>query len=65
MQGIIILIISFITTYVISKTTNLKPVTNYNDNFEYLPLLTSNLYADLLIIIITFTGVLEKNHGKF
>jgi len=60
MQGIIILIISFITTYVISKTTNLKPVTNYNDNFEYLPLLTSNLYADLLIIIITFTGVLGK-----
>ena len=58
MQGIALLIVSFITTYVISKNTNLKPVVNYNNNFEYLPLVTSNLYADLLIILITFTGVL-------
>ena len=40
------------------KTTNLKPLVNYNDNSEYLPIFTSNLYADLLIIIITFTGIL-------
>tara|TARA_B100002019_G_C21044190_1_gene485945 strand:- start:108 stop:704 length:597 start_codon:yes stop_codon:yes gene_type:complete len=58
MQGITLLILSFISTYVISKNTNLKPVVNYDNNFEYLPLVTSNLYADLLIILITFTGVL-------
>ncbi|MAV65049.1 MAG: hypothetical protein CMG00_07660 [Candidatus Marinimicrobia bacterium] len=58
MQGILILLLSFLATFIISKTTNLKPVSNYKNNFEYLPLLTSNLYADLLIIFITFAGVL-------
>ena len=58
MQGFILLIFSFIFTFFISKTTNLKPLTNYNDNNDYLPILTSNLYADLLIILITFTGIL-------
>ena len=58
MQGLILLALSFLVTYVISKTTNLKPLVNYNDNSEYLPIFTSNLYADLLIIVITFTGIL-------
>jgi len=58
MQGILLLALSFLITFVVSKTTNLKPVANYNNNFEYLPLLTSNLYADLLIIFITFSGLL-------
>ena len=58
MQGLILMALSFLVTYVISKTTNLKPLVNYNDNSEYLPIFTSNLYADLLIIIITFTGIL-------
>ena len=58
MQGIILLIISFILTFLISKLTNLKPLVNFNNNFEYLPIFTSNLYADLLIVFITFTGIL-------
>ena len=58
MQGIIILLISFVLTFLISKFTSLKPLVNYKDNFEYLPILTSNIYADLLIILITFTGIL-------
>lgn len=58
MQGFILLIFSFIFTFFISKTTNLKPLINYNDKNDYLPILTSNLYADLLIILITFTGIL-------
>ena len=58
MQGLILLILSFVVTYVVSKTTNLKPLVNNNDKSEYLPILTSNLYADLLIIFITFTGIL-------
>lgn len=58
MQGFTLLVLSFIFTFVISKTTNLKPLINYNDKNEYLPILTSNLYADLLIILITFTGIL-------
>ena len=58
MQGLLLLALSFLVTYIISKTTNLKPLVNYNDSSEYLPIFTSNLYADLLIILITFTGVL-------
>ena len=37
---------------------NLKPLVNYKDKFEYVPILTSNVFADLLIIYITFTGIL-------
>ena len=58
MQGLILLALSFFATYIVTKTTNLKPLINYNDSSEYLPIFTSNLYADLLIILITFTGIL-------
>lgn len=58
MQGVFLLVLSFILTFFISKTTNLKPLVNYKNHFEYVPIITSNLYADLLIIFITFSGVL-------
>ena len=61
MQGLIILILSFVVLFFVSKFTNLKPLINYNNNFEYLPIFTSNLYADLLIVFITFTGLLGKH----
>lgn len=62
MQGELLLAFSLLVTYVISKTTDLKPLTNYEDYSEYLPIVTSNIYADLLIILVTFTGVL--GNGK-
>ena len=66
MQGIIILVITFIVTYVVSTFTDLKPLTNVNDTFEYVPILTANIFADLLIIWITFSKVLERgNPGKY
>ncbi len=58
MQGLIILGISFVILFLVSKFTNLKPLINYNKKFEYFPILTSNLYADLLIIFITFSKLL-------
>ena len=58
MQGIIILVITFIATYLVSTFTDLKPLTNVNDTFEYVPILTANIFADLLIIWITFSKVL-------
>ena len=58
MQGLIILGISFVILFLISKFTNLKPLINYNKKFEYFPIFTSNLYADLLIIFITFSQLL-------
>ena len=41
-----------------SQFTNLKPTINLNNKFEYIPIITSNIYADLLIIFITFSGIL-------
>ena len=72
MQGIILLVLSFIVSFILSKTTNLKPLTNYNDKFEYIPILTSNILADILIVFITYLyfphkcvlplGILMKSH---
>ena len=50
MQGIILLLLSFVVTYIISKYTPLKPLINTNDKFEYIPIVTANIFADLLII---------------
>ena len=61
MKGIKFLILSLVGTYILSKTTNLKPLNNYNDKFEYIPIITSNIYADLLIILITFSQVLGND----
>ena len=58
MQGIVILSISFIILFLVSYLTNLKPKINFKDKFEYIPIITSNVYADLLIILITFSGIL-------
>ena len=58
MQGIIILLILFIILFLVSRVTDLKPTINFKDNFEYIPIITSNIYADLLIILITFSGIL-------
>ena len=58
MQGFFLLVLSFIFTFFISKTTDLKPLINYKNHFEYVPIITSNLYADLLIVFITFSGIL-------
>ena len=35
MQGLIILALSFLASFLVSKFTNLKPLVNYNDKFEY------------------------------
>ncbi len=32
--------------------TGLKPTIDYNNKFEYIPIITANIYADLLIQII-------------
>ena len=58
MQGIILLLVSFLATYVISKYTPLKPLVNMNDKFEYIPIVTAIIVADLLIVWITFSKVL-------
>jgi hypothetical protein len=55
MSGIFIVGILFLITFIIEKTTNLQPTVNFKNKFEYVPIITANIYADLLIIFITFS----------
>lgn len=57
MNGILLVGIFFIITFIVEKTTNLKPTINYKNKFEYVPILTANIYADLFIIFLTFSRI--------
>jgi len=57
MSGIFVVGLLFLLTYLIEKTTKLKPTINYNNKFEYIPILTANIYADLFIIFVTFAKI--------
>ena len=60
MTGLFIVGLFFLLTFFIEKTTNLKPTINYNNKFEYIPIITANIYADLFIIFVTFTKIYVK-----
>jgi len=61
MNGIILVGILFLITFLIEKTTNLTPTINYANKFEYVPIITANIYADLFIIFLTFSNVYYKS----
>jgi hypothetical protein len=60
MSGLLIVGLLFLLTFLIEKITNLKPTINYNNKFEYIPIITANIYADLFIIFITFSKIYIK-----
>jgi hypothetical protein len=60
MNGLLIVGLFFLLTYLIEKTINLKPTINYNNKFEYIPIITANIYADLFIIFVTFAKIYVK-----
>ena len=60
MSGLLIVGLLFLLTFLIEKTTNLKPTINYNNKFEYIPIITANIYADLFIIFVTFSKIYVK-----
>ena len=60
MSGLLVVGLLFLLTFLIEKTTNLKPTINYNNKFEYIPIITANIYADLFIIFITFSKIYVK-----
>ena len=60
-KGLVILLCAFAITYIIEKSIKIKPTINYNNKFEYVPILTANIYADLLIIFITLGGFIYKS----
>jgi len=61
MKSIVLFIGTLIFTYIISNFTNLKPTINYSDKFEYIPIITANIYADLLIVFLTFSAILYSS----
>jgi len=60
MNGLLIVGSLFLLTFLIEKTTGLKPTINYNNKFEYIPIITANIYADLFIIFATFATIYIK-----
>jgi len=60
MNGLLIVGLLFVVTFLIEKTTGLKPTINYNNKFEYIPIITANIYADLFIIFATFGTIYIK-----
>ena len=57
MNGLLLVGILFLITFVVEKTTNLKPTINFKNKFEYVPIITANIYADLFIIFLTFSRI--------
>jgi hypothetical protein len=60
MNNLLFVGLCFLICYVVEKTTNVKPTVNFDNKFEYLPIITANIYADLFIIFATFTRVYYK-----
>ena len=57
MNGLLIVGIFFLITFIIEKTTNLKPTIDFANKFQYVPIITANIYADLFIIFLTFSHI--------
>jgi hypothetical protein len=60
-KGLVILFCAFAISFIIEKSLKIKPTINYTNKFEYIPILTANIYADLLIIFITLGGFIYKS----
>jgi len=61
MQELLLVIFAFFITFIIEKTTNITPTINYTNKFEYVPIITANIYADLFIIFMTFSRIYYKS----
>ena len=61
MYEVLFVVILFLITFIIEKTTNLTPTINYANKFEYIPIITSIIYVDLFIIFVTFSRIYYKS----
>ena len=60
MYGFFVVVAFFILSFIIEKM-NIVPTIHISDKFEYIPILTANIYADLFIIFLTFSGIFYKS----
>jgi len=61
MKNILPVVLLFLICYIVEKTTNVKPTTDFKDKFEYIPIITASIYADLFIIFVTFSRIYYKS----
>jgi hypothetical protein len=61
MYGILIVILFFFLSFIFEKTMKLNPTIHFQNKFEYIPILTANIFADLFIIFITFSQIYYKS----
>lgn len=60
MNNLLFVGFSFLICYIVEKTTNVKPTIDFENKFEYIPIITANIYADLFIIFATFSRIYYK-----
>jgi hypothetical protein len=61
MYGFFVVVAFFILSFIIEKIMKIKPTIHFSDKSEYIPILTANIYADLFIIFLTFSGIFYKS----
>jgi hypothetical protein len=59
-KGPLAVVASFAACFAVEQCTSLKPTTHFADKSEYLPIITSNIFADIVVIIATFLHLLGK-----
>jgi hypothetical protein len=57
MNSYIILVISLVIGFILS-TMGIKPTSNFTNTNELLPIITANLWVDLVIIFIAMSGII-------
>ena len=62
-QGPLFVLLSFAACFAVEKFGQVKPTTHFLDKSEYIPILTANLIADLVIIFLTFTKILYTSES--
>jgi uncharacterized protein YacL len=60
-QGPLSVLFVFVLCFLLEKVFRVKPTTHFSNQMEYLPILTSNIFADLIIIYLTYTRFFYKN----
>jgi hypothetical protein len=61
MNGLFVVIIFFLFTFLLEKITNVKPTIDFHKKIEYVPILTANIIADLIIIYVTFSKIIYNS----
>jgi len=60
-NSIVLVIIFFITFIAETIFPKIKPTIHFLNKFEYIPIITANIYADLFIIFTTFNNIFYKS----